>query len=180
MPVLPLARTTGLLLIVALLGVGCTKSSQSTSGGGGPSGGGPGAGSDPLTGLWQGTVDAGSRAAILRFTLVEDAGTLFGFQAVNDPERADEFHTIDRLTGVRRGNDVELHASTETITATLDGGRLIGVDPLTEPSEGLDAGQQPGSVNLYFEMVRTTKTVVLPDARDFPPPELRTRGGGAR
>jgi hypothetical protein len=26
---------------------------------------------------------------------------------------------------------------------------------------------------LYFEMVRTSTTVVLPDAGDFPPPELR-------
>jgi len=167
-------HTTRFLLLAVLLVAGCTKSSQPTPGGGStPGGGGPGVGYDPLTGVWQGTVDAGSRAAILRFTLAEDAGTLVGFQAVNDPEQPAEFHTIDRLNGVRRGNDVLLHGTTETITATLDGGRLIGIDPLTEPTEGLDAGQQPASVNIYFEMVRTSTTVVLPDAGDFPAPELR-------
>jgi hypothetical protein len=120
-------HATRLLLLALLFVAGCTKSSQPPPGGGGaPGGGGPGVGYEPLTGVWQGPVDAGSRAAILRFTLVEDAGKLVGFQAVNDPEQPAEFHTIDRLNGVRRGNEVVLHGTNETITATLDGGRLIG------------------------------------------------------
>jgi hypothetical protein len=127
-----------------------------------------------------GTVDAGSRAAQLRFTLLEDAGTLSGYKAINDPDQPDTFVTIDQLTGVRHGDDVTLQGGAETITAKLDAGRLIGVDPLTEPAQGLDAGQQAASVNLYFEMVRTTTTVVLPDAGEYPGPELRTRDAGAK
>jgi len=102
--------------------------------------------------------------------VVEDAGTLSGFEAMNDPEQPDYFHTIDVVSGVRRGNDVALQASTATIIATLDGGRLVGSATLTEPSEGLDAGEQPASLTINLEMVRTTTTVVLPDAGELPPP----------
>jgi hypothetical protein len=107
------------LLVTGLLLAACSKSSSNKPP---PATTTPPATTDPLTGVWQGTVDAGSRAAILRFIIVEDAGTLSGFQAVNDPEKPDEFHTIDRLNGTRNGNDVILRSSTETITATLDGG----------------------------------------------------------
>ena len=162
--------TKAFLLMAICLIVGCTKSSQP-----GSDAGPRGVAYEPLTGVWVGTVDAGSRAAKLRFTLVDDAGTLAGFKAINDPEEPDKFLTIDQLSGQRRGDDVVLQGAAETITAKLDGGRLIGVDPLTEPAEGLDAGQQPASVKLYLEMVRTTTTVVLPDAGDFLPLELRRR-----
>ena len=165
---LPLSPQTKCLLLVAgVLLAGCTKSSRTTPGGGAT----PGAPSyDPLTGVWEGSFDAGSRIAKLRFTLVEDAGTLSGFEAMNDPDQPDFFHTLDLVSGVRHGNDVGLQASTATITASLDGGRLIGTAKLTEPSEGLDAGDQPASVTINLEMVRTTTTVVLPDAGELPPP----------
>ena len=165
---LPLSSQTKCLLLVAgVLLAGCTKSSRTTPGGGAT----PGAPSyDPLTGVWEGSFDAGSRIAKLRFTLVEDAGTLSGFEAMNDPDQPDFFHTLDLVSGVRHGNDVGLQASTATITASLDGGRLIGTAKLTEPSEGLDAGDQPASVTINLEMVRTTTTVVLPDAGELPPP----------
>jgi hypothetical protein len=42
-----------------------------------------------------------------------------------------------------------------------------GPDPLTEPSELLDAGQTPAVVMLSFAMNRITQTVVPPDAGDF-------------
>ena len=164
---LPLSPQTKCLLLVAgVLLAGCTKSSQTAPGGGAA----PGAPSyDPLTGVWEGSFDAGSRIAKLRFTLVEDAGTLSGYEAMNDPDQPDHFHTLDLVSGVRDGNDVSLQASTATITAS-PGGRLIGAAKLTEPSEGLDAGDQPTSVTINLEMVRTTTTVVLPDAGQLPPP----------
>ena len=159
-------QTKCLLLAAGVLLAGCTTSSQTT-----PSGGAiPGAPSyDPLTGVWEGSFDAGSRIAKLRFTLVEDAGTLWGFEAMNDPDQPDYFHTLDLMSGVRHGNDVSLQASTATITASLDGGHLIGAATLTEPSEGLDAGDQPASVTIHLEMVRTTTTVVPPSAAPATP-----------
>ena len=164
---LPLSPQTKCLLLVAgVLLAGCTKSSPSTPGGGAT----PGAPRyDALTGVGEGSFDAGSRIAKLRFTLVEDAGTLSGYEAMNDPDQPDYFHTLDLMSGVRHGNDVSLQASTATITAS-PGGRLIGAAKLTEPSEGLDAGDQPTSVTINLEMVRTTTTVVLPDAGQLPPP----------
>ena len=164
---LPLSPQTKCLLLVAgVLLAGCTRSSQTTPGGGTPGT----SNDDPLTGVWEGSFDAGSRLAKLRFTLVEDAGTLSGFEAMNDPDQPDYFHTLDLVSGVRRGNDVSLQASTASITASLDGGHLIGAAKLTEPSKGLDAGDQPASVTINLEMIRTTTTVVLPDAGELPPP----------
>ena len=164
---LPLSPQTKCLLLVAgVLLAGCTRSSQTTPGGGTPGT----SNDDPLTGVWEGSFDAGSRLAKLRFTLVEDAGTLSGFEAMNDPDQPDYYHTLDLVSGVRRGNDVSLQASTASITASLDGGHLIGAAKLTEPSKGLDAGDQPVSVTINLEMIRTTTTVVLPDAGELPPP----------
>ena len=164
---LPLSPQTKCLLLVAgVLLAGCTRSSQTTPGGGTPGT----SNDDPLTGVWEGSFDAGSRLAKLRFTLVEDAGALSGFEAMNDPDQPDYFHTLDLVSGVRRGNDVSLQASTASITASLDGGHLIGAAKLTEPSKGLDAGDQPASVTINLEMIRTTTTVVLPDAGELPPP----------
>lgn len=160
---LPLgARTKCVFLLAGVLAAGCTKSPQPT----------PARGPtyDSLTGVWEGGFDAGSRLAKLRFTLVEDAGTLSGFEAMNDPDQPDYFHTIDVLSGVRHANDVSLQASTANVTATLDGGHLIGAATLTEPSEGLDAGEQPASVTFNLELIRTTTTVVFPDAGELPPP----------
>ena len=166
MPGLPLSPQTKCLLLVAgVLLAGCTRSSQTTPGGGTPGT----SNDDPLTGVWEGSFDAGSRLAKLRFTLVEDAGTLSGFEAMNDPDQPDYFHTLDLVSGVRRGNDVSLQASTASITASLDGGHLIGAATLTEPSEGLDAGDQPASVTIHLEMVRTTTTVVPPSAAPATP-----------
>ena len=163
---LPLSPQTKCLLLVAgVLLAGCTRSSQTTPGGGTPGT----SNDDPLTGVWEGSFDAGSRLAKLRFTLVEDAGTLSGFEAMNDPDQPDYFHTLDLVSGVRRGNDVSLQASTASITASLDGGHLIGAATLTEPSEGLDAGDQPASVTIHLEMVRTTTTVVPPSAAPATP-----------
>jgi hypothetical protein len=59
-----------------------------------------------------------------------------------------------------------LQTPTETITASLDGGILVGVDPLTDPRE-LDAGHTPQSANLSFAMNHVTRTVILPDAGDY-------------
>ena len=158
---LPLSPQTKCLLLVAgVLLAGCTKSSPSTPGVEAPL---------PHPGQSVITRGAGSRIAKLRFTLVEDAGTLSGYEAMNDPDQPDHFHTLDLVSGVRDGNDVSLQASTATITAS-PGGRLIGAAKLTEPSEGLDAGDQPTSVTINLEMVRTTTTVVLPDAGQLPPP----------
>lgn len=122
---------------------------------------------DPLTGVWQGPVDAGNRTAILRLTITEDAGVLAGWKYINDPNDPSTFVMLQTFSGTRNANSISLVTLTETITATLDGGVLYGVDPLTEPSELLDAGQAPTVVMLPFAMNRITQTVVPPDAGDY-------------
>ena len=151
---------------VVLLAVACSKSGPSGGGGGG-GGGGPPPTVDPLTGVWEGPVDFGSRTARFRFSIVEDAGTLVGFHYVNDPSDAGEFHLMQPFTGARTGDSVRLQTPTETITASLDGGLLVGVDPMTEPAIGLDAGQQPEVHNVPFALTRTTRSVFFPDAGDW-------------
>jgi hypothetical protein len=99
--------------------------------------------------------------------MVEDAGTLLGYHYVNDPDDAGEFHLMQPFTGTRVGNTISLQTPTETITASLDGGLLVGVDPMTEPSAGLDAGQTPARLNIPFSMTRITRTFVPPDAGDY-------------
>jgi hypothetical protein len=155
------------ILVALVLPVfACSKSSP---GGGGAGGGGapsqPAA--DTLTGVWQGPVDFGTRTATFRFSIVEDAGTLMGYHYVNDPDDAGEFHLMQSFTGTRTGGAISLRTPTETITASLDGGVLVGVDPMTQPSDGLDAGQQPAVQNVPFSMTRITRVVVLPDAGDY-------------
>jgi len=158
-----------ILLGLLLLVLACSKSGSSRGGGGG---GGDGGGAPPptvdsLTGVWEGAVDFGSRTALFRFSIVEDAGTLVGFQYVNDPSDAGEFHLMQPFSGARTGNSIRLQTPTETITASLDGGLLVGVDPMTEPAIGLDAGQQPEVLNVPFSLTRTTRSVVFPDAGDW-------------
>ena len=90
-------RASSLLLLALLLA--CAKSTP--GGGSDAGGGGPTPSADPLTGVWEGPVDFVSRTATFRFTLVEDAGTLFGYHYVNDPENAAEFHMVQPLDGTR-------------------------------------------------------------------------------
>jgi len=90
-----------------------------------------------------------------------------GYHYVNDPDDAGEFHLMQSFTGTRTGGAISLHTSTETFTASLDGGMLVGIAPMTEPSDWLDAGQQPAVQNVPFSMTRITRTVVLPDAGDY-------------
>jgi hypothetical protein len=104
---------------------------------------------------------------MLRLAITEDAGVVAGWQYVNDPSDPSEFHLVQPFTGTRIGNSVSLVTPTETITATLDGGMLVGVDPLTEPTEVLDAGQAPAVVPLVFSMARINSTVIPPDAGDY-------------
>jgi hypothetical protein len=158
--VLPMTRA----LLVCLIFVGaCSKS--------GGRGGGPSQPNqpalEPLTGVWQGPVDFGSRTATLRLAITEDAGVVAGWKYVNDPSDPSEFHLVQMFTGTRAGDSVSLVTPTETITAALDGGVLVGVDPITQPTELLDAGQAPVVVNVSFSMNRITRTVIPPDAGDY-------------
>jgi hypothetical protein len=100
-------------------------------------------------------VDAGGRAAQLRFILIEDAGTLTGRELINDPVTTTEFHTIEILSGTHTGSWVVLHAtlSGDTINATLDGGALSGLGPGSEPLMFQDGGPVP-MLNLSFSMTQ--------------------------
>src|SRR5512132_4422782 len=93
---------------LVLLTLACSKSAPSGGGGGGGGGGGPPPSLDSVTGVWQGPVAFGSRTALFRFSIVEDAGTLVGYHYVNDPNDAGEFHLLQPFTGTRTGNDIRI------------------------------------------------------------------------
>jgi hypothetical protein len=148
-------------VVLFLLAVACTKSTATqtnTSGSNPPS--------VSLTGTWQGAFDGGPppTSNILQYVLIEDAGTLSGVSLINDPLVPTQFHTTDVLSGIRSGSSVVLHTTVtgDTITATFDGGTLVGVDPFSEPLVFRDGGPAY-QLNIPFSMQRISMDATIAD-----------------
>lgn len=151
------ARFALLLLFL----VGCTKSSSSQT----PTQPGNPAQAN-LTGTWQATVDGGGspEAHSLQFVLIEDGGSLNGVKLINDPIVTTQFRTLDFLTGTHNGASVILQTTVtaDTITATFDGGTLVGVDPFSQPVVARDGGPAY-QLNISFSMTRISMDATIAD-----------------
>lgn len=118
-----------------------------------------------LTGTWQSSIDAGNPATDrLRYVLLDDAGMLTGVELVNDPLVTAQFHTVDVLSGMHAGSVMTLHAAVtgDTITATFDGGTLVGIDRFSQPlvfQDGVSAYQ----LNISFVMTRISTDATIAD-----------------